>query len=58
MVEAIADDPSGACHQGQLRSQSKMNTSLSCAMRNAVPDASAIRGVASQMDGHSKGEPT
>jgi len=50
IVEAIAEEPSGACHQGRLRSRSKIKTSLSCAIRKALPDAIAIRGVANQMD--------
>src|SRR5690606_14680412 len=49
-AEDTRDENSGACHQALLRSRSKIAISRNCARRNAVPDAMAIRGVASQID--------
>ncbi len=40
----------GARHQEPRRSRSNTQTSKSCAARKAVPEASAIRGVANHTD--------
>jgi hypothetical protein len=48
--EPITVETSGGSHQTRLRSRSKIDTSSSCAIRKAEPEAIAIRGVASQID--------
>ena len=49
-AEPSVDDASGARHHDAARSRSKTATSKSWAIRKAVPDARAMRGVASQTD--------
>src|SRR3546814_1451327 len=49
-TEASAEETSGARHQACSRSRLNTATSSSCAIRKAVLDAMAMRGVASQAD--------
>src|SRR5690348_2031605 len=49
-AELTIDEKSGGRHQAWRRSRSKIVMSRSWATRNAVPEAIAMRGVASQID--------
>src|SRR3546814_7539915 len=49
-TEPMAEDTSGARHHAPARRRLQIATSSSWATRNAVPDAMAMRGVASQID--------
>ena len=49
-IDPSADEASGACHHFAFRSRSNTCTSASWAMRKALPEAAAIRGVASHAE--------